>query len=112
MWDLWIIEYDRYINPKTGDQTSNEVERYNVNDVKSLSNFLRNIKKDIHRNPEFFCHACGFWTSYSLVIIDGENNLVCIKNLYGMFVENDEESWNLDSLTIKQLQEILANGNV
>ena len=112
MWDLWIIEYDHYIDPKTGDKKSNEVERYAVGDVKSLSNFLLNIKKDINRNPEFFCHACGFWTSYSLVIKDGENNLVCIRNLYEIFMENDEKSWNFDSLTTKQLQEILTGGTV
>lgn len=112
MWDLWIIEYDHYIDPKTGNKKSIEAERYNVRDVKSLSNFLLNIKKDINRNPEFFCHACGFWTSYSLVIMDEENNLVCIRNLYEIFMENDETSWNFDSLTIKQLQEILTDVTV
>ncbi|MBY9002320.1 MAG: hypothetical protein KGD64_15475, partial [Candidatus Heimdallarchaeota archaeon] len=82
MWDLFIIEYDNYIDPKTNHKKSNEIERFHINDIQSLSNFLLNIKKDLHRNPEFFCSACGFWTSYSLIFMDKENNQVWIRNLY------------------------------
>ena len=108
MWDLWIIEYDNYIDPETNHKTSNEVERFQISDIQSLSDFLLNIKKDLHRNPEFFCPACGFWTSYSLIFMDSKQNQVWIRNLYEIFMENEETNWNFDSLTLKQLQDLLA----
>ena len=110
MWNLWIIEYDNKLDPETGKPLMEEVEKFHISSIEELGNFLLNIRKDMNRNPEFFCPACGFWTSYKLVLKDKKENIVCIRSLYELFLEEDEVKWNFDSLTISQLQEILAYG--
>ena len=110
MWNLWIIEIDHYVDSKTGQHKSEEVDRYYMKEVEDLTNFLINIKKDIKRNPEFFCPACGFWTSYQLIIEDSRKRVVDMKNLSNLFMNNEDFDWDFSTITLEQLQEILAKG--
>ena len=109
MWNMMIIEFDHYIDPKTGYQKREEIERYDIPNLKSLANFLLNVKKDVNSNPEFFCQACGFWTSYQLILIDYNEKIVGVKNLFELFLENEELNWNFENISEKQLQELLAS---
>jgi hypothetical protein len=110
MWQMMIIEYDHYIDPKTNQQRKEEVERYCIRTLENLADFLLNVKKDIHKHPEFFCSSCGFWTSYQLVLMDEEQNIVGIRNLFDMFREDENFNWNFENMSLQQLREILAAG--
>ena len=110
MWQMMIVEYDHYIDPNTNQQKKEEVERYNIDSIENLADFLVNVKKDIHKHPEFFCSACGIHTSYQLILSDEENNIVGIRNLFEIFRENEEYSWNFENISVKQLRELLASG--
>ena len=110
MWQMMIVEYDHYIDPKTSQQRKEEMGRYDIQTIEHLADFLLNIRKDIHKHPEYFCSACGFWTSYQLILMDKRENIVGIKNLFDIFRDDDEFSWNFNNISIQQLREILAAG--
>ena len=110
MWQMKIIEYDHYIDPKTNQQKKEEVERYTIHTIEGLADFLLNVKKDINKHPEFFCSTCGFWTSYQLVLMDKEQNIVGIRNLFELFREEENYGWNFENMTLQQLRAILASG--
>ncbi|MCE7748438.1 MAG: hypothetical protein GPJ51_08565 [Candidatus Heimdallarchaeota archaeon] len=110
MWKLSIVEYDNFIDPNTGKSRAEEVEIFEMNSVEELADFLLNIKKDYNKNPEFFCRACGFWTSYQLILEDKSQSIVSIRNIFELFLDNRELVWDKANISLKQIEKILANG--
>lgn len=110
MWKLSIVEYDNFIDPNTGKSKAEEVEIFEMNSVEELADFLLNIKKDYNKNPEFFCRACGFWTSYQLILEDRNQSIVSIRNIFELFLDNRELVWDKANISLKQIEKILANG--
>ena len=110
MWKLSIVEYDNFIDPNTGKSKAEEVEIFEMNSVEELADFLLNIKKDFNKNPEFFCRACGFWTSYQLILEDKSQSIVSIRNIFELFLDNEELVWDKTNISLKQIEKILANG--
>ena len=110
MWQMMIVEYDHYVDSKTNQQRKEEIERYEILTIENLADFLLNVRKDINKHPEYFCSACGFWTSYQLVLMDKKENIVGIRNLFDIFREDEEFGWNFENMSIQQLREILAAG--
>ncbi len=110
MWKLSIVEYDNFIDPNTGKSKAEAVESFEMNSIEELADFLLNIKKDFNKNPEFFCRACGFWTSYQLVLEDNNQSIVSIRNLFDLFLDNEELVWDKTQISLEQIEKILANG--
>jgi len=110
MWKLSIVEYDNFIDPNSGKSKAEEVEIFEMNSVEELADFLLNIKKDYNKNPEFFCRACGFWTSYQLILEDKNKSIVSIRNIFELFLDNRELVWDKTNISLKQIEKILANG--
>ena len=110
MWKLSIVEYDNFIDPNSGKSKAEEVEIFEMNSVEELADFLLNIKKDYNKNPEFFCRACGFWTSYQLILEDKNQSIVSIRNIFELFLDNRELVWDKTNISLKQIEKILANG--
>jgi hypothetical protein len=110
MWKLTIVEYDNFVDPNTGESKAQKVEGFEMNSIEELADFLLNIRKDFNKNPEFFCPACGFWTSYQLILEDNKNNIVSVRNLFELFLDNSELVWDKTSISLEQIEKILANG--
>ena len=90
MWHLIILELDNYVDSKTGERKHEVVERFHIRSRESLANFLLNIKKDLNKNPEFFCVACGYWTSYQIMLQDSFGKTIGVRNLFDLFMDNKE----------------------
>ncbi len=112
MWKLTIVELDNYIDNQAGGQKQEVVENYQIESTEDLADFLLNVKKNLNSNPEFFCQVCGFWTSYQIVLEDSKGKILCVRNLFDLFMDNNEMVWDPDKITVKQLQKILAAGLV
>ncbi|OLS30873.1 MAG: hypothetical protein HeimAB125_17780 [Candidatus Heimdallarchaeota archaeon AB_125] len=110
MWKLTIVEYDNFVDPNSGESKAEKVEEFEMNSIEELANFLLNIKKDFNTNPEFFCPSCGFWTSYQLILEDGRSNIVSVRNLFELFIDNSELVWDKTSISLEQIEKILASG--
>ena len=110
MWKLSIVEYDNFIDPKTGNNKAVKVESFEMNSIDELADFLLNIRKDFNKNPEFFCRSCGFWTSYQIILEDNNQSIVSVRNLFSLFLDNDELIWDKATISVEQIEKILANG--